>query len=167
MRKLAIIVSVLGALGLASTAAAAPPYHDQFTMQQTTVDTATCDFAVVQDWDFTNAITEFVDADGKTTALQLHQSSVGTLVGNGKTLRLNIRETILVDFEDGVPVRAKHVGVLDSIVGRGGPVFLRTGQATFEVVFDPELGFYVDGPVLARHGLRADFDPVAFCAAFA
>ena len=167
MRKLAIIVSVLGALGFATAAVAAPPFHDQFTVHLTSVDTGTCDFAVVQDWDFTNAITEFVDADGKTTGLQLHQSSVGTLNGNGITLRLNIRETILVDFEDGVPVRAKHVGVLDSIVGPGGPVFLRTGQATFAVVFDPDLGFYVDGPVIARHGLRADFDPVALCAAFA
>jgi hypothetical protein len=33
-------------------------------------------------------------------------------------------------------------------------------------VFDPILGFYVDGPLVARHGLRDDFDPVAFCAAF-
>jgi hypothetical protein len=166
MRKLAIIASVLGALGFATAAVAAPPFHDQFTVHLTTVDTATCDFAVVQDWDFTNTITEFVDAEGTTTALQLHQSSVGTLSGIGTTLRLNIRETIFVDFEDGVPVRAKHVGVLDSIVGPGGPVFLRTGQATFEVVFDPDRGFYVDGPVLARHGLLASFDPVAVCAAF-
>jgi hypothetical protein len=167
MRKLAVIASVLGALSFAATTTAAPPIHDEFTVHQTIVDTATCGFAVVQDWDFTNNITEFVDGDGTTTALQLHQSSVGTLSGNGTKLRLNIRETILVDFEDGVEVRAKHVGVLDSIIGPGGPVFLRTGQATFEVVFDPDLGFFVDGPVLARHGLRADFDPVAFCAAFA
>jgi hypothetical protein len=166
MRKLVAIVSVLGALSFAATAAAAPPFHDTFTVHLATVDTATCGFPVVQDWDFTNRITEFVDADGVTMALQLHQSSVGTLTGNGTTLKLNIRETVVVYFEDGIPVRAKHVGVLDSIVGAGGPVFLRTGQATFEVVFDPNLGFYVDGPVLARHGLRADFDPVAFCAAF-
>jgi hypothetical protein len=166
MRKLVAIVFVFGALSLAATATAAPPFHDSFTVHLTTVDTATCGFPVVQDWDFTNQITEFVDADGVTTTLQLHQSSVGTLTGNGTTLRLNIRETIIVDFEDGIPVRAKHVGVLDSVIGPRGPVFLRTGQATFDVVFDPNLGFYVDGPVLARHGLRADFDPVAFCAAF-
>lgn len=41
----------------------------------------------------------------------------------------------------------------------------RTGQAAFEVVFDPDRGFYPDGPLIARHGLRADFDPIAFCAA--
>jgi hypothetical protein len=166
MRKLIAIVSVLGALSLAATTAAAPPVHDTFTVHRTTTDTTTCSFPVVQDWDFTNRTTALLDADGSLTGLQLHQSSVGTLTGNGTTLRLNIRETILVDFVDGIPVRAKHVGVLDSIVGPGGPVFLRTGQATFAVVFDPDLGFYVDGPVLARHGLRADFDPVAFCAAF-
>jgi hypothetical protein len=61
----------------------------------------------------------------------------------------------------GVPLTAKHVGQLDCIGGAGGqPVFHRTGQAVFEVVS----GF--DGPLIARHGLRDDFDPVAFCAAF-
>ena len=39
------------------------------------------------------------------------------------------------------------------IVGPGGPVFLRSGQALFEVVG----GF--DGPLIARHGLRDVFDP--------
>ena len=163
MIKPMVIVSALGALAFVPTAAAAPPIRDAFTVHQTIVDTATCDFPVVQDWDFTNDITEWFDADGNETALQLHQSSVGTLTGNGTTLRLNIHETI---FVDGIPVSAKHVGVLDSIIGPDGPVFLRTGQAVFQVVLDPNSGFYVDGPVLARHGLRDDFDPVAFCAAF-
>ena len=57
---------------------------------------------------------------------------------------------------------AKHVGQLDYIGGsQGQPVFHRTGQAVFEVVGG------LDGPLIARHGLRDDFDPVAFCAAFA
>ena len=99
--------------------------------------------------------------------LQLHQSTSGTFAANGVTLRINIRETIIVTFANGVPVTAKHVGLLNSIVGPGGPVFLRSGQALFEVVFDPASGFYVDGPLIARHGLRDVFDPVSFCAAFA
>ena len=37
----------------------------------------------------------------------------------------------------------------------------------YQVVFDPVLGYYVDGPLVTRHGIRDDFDPTAFCAAFA
>jgi hypothetical protein len=128
--------------------------HDQF------VDSVTCEFPVAGDIVFRNDITEFADGQGVLEKLILNQSTVGTLTANEVTLELNIRETIIVDFVDGIALAAKHVGVLDSVRGPGGPVFLRTGQAAFEVVG----GF--DGPLIARHGLRADFDPVAFCAAF-
>jgi hypothetical protein len=162
MRTLLIAATtVAAALALTASVAAAPPNHDQFSIHLTDVDTQTCGFTVVRDWTFTNDITEFVDDDGTTTKLQLHQSSVGTLTGNGVTLRLNIRETIMVEFTGGVPVTAKHVGQLDYIGGsQGQPVFHRTGQAVFRVVNG------MDGPLIARHGLRDDFDPAAFCAAF-
>jgi len=149
------------AIVAASPAAATPPFHDVFSVHLTDVDTQTCGFPVVRDWDFTNAETDFFDADGNVTEVQLHQFSVGTLTGNGVSLRLNIRETIMLEFAGGVPVTAKHVGQLDYIGGPGGqPVFHRTGQAVYEVVGG------LDGPLIARHGLRDDFDPVAFCAAF-
>ena len=156
-----IAASVSLATVVASPAGATPPFHDTFSVHLTDVDTQTCSFPVVRDWVFTNTETDFVDAQGSVTKVQLHQSSVGTLTGNGVTLRLNIRETIMLEFAGAVPVTAKHVGQLDYIGGSGGqPVFHRTGQAIFEVVG----GF--DGPLIARHGLRDDFDPVAFCAAF-
>ena len=149
------------AIVAASPAAATPPFHDVFSVHLTDVDTQTCGFPVVRDWDFTNAETDFFDADGNVTEVQLHQFSVGTLTGNGVSLRLNIRETIMLEFAGGVPVTAKHVGQLDYIGGPGGqPVFHRTGQAAYEVVGG------LDGALIARHGLRDDFDPVAFCAAF-
>jgi hypothetical protein len=149
------------ALLAAAPAAAVPPLHDRFTVHVVDVDAETCSFPVVREFDFTNHITEFSDGAGVPTKLYLHQSTVGTLTANGTTLRLNIRETIMVEFAGGVPVTAKHVGQLDYIGGsHGQPVFHRTGQAAFEVVG----GF--DGPLIARHGLRADFDPVAFCASF-
>lgn len=129
------------------------------------VDAETCSFPVARDFVFTNDVKEFFDAAGNPTKLELRQSTVGTLTANGQTLRMNIRETIMVEFTDGVPVTAKHVGQLDFIGGAGEAVFHRTGQAVFQVVFDPNIGFYVDGPLIARHGLRDDFDPVAFCAA--
>jgi hypothetical protein len=161
MRVLLTLATAVALLALSGTAAAAPPIHDSFTVHLTDVDTQTCSFPVVRDWDFTNAETAFFDVDGNITKVKLHQSSVGTLTGNGATLRLNIRETIMLEFAGGIPVTAKHVGQLDYIGGsRGQPVFHRTGQAVFEVVG----GF--DGPLIARHGLRDDFDPVAFCAAF-
>ena len=74
----------------------------------------------------------------------------------------------MVTFVDGVPVSAKHVGLLDSITGPNGEhIFFRTGQAVYAAVFDPVLGFYVDGPLITRHGIRDDFDLAGFCAAFA
>ena len=157
----ALLALAATTLALAGTAQAVPPIHDSFSIHLTDVDTQTCSFPVVRDWVFTNDETDFFDAQGSVTKVQLHQSSVGTLTGNGVTLRLNIRETIMLEFASGVPVTAKHVGQLDYIGGSAGqPVFHRTGQAIFEVVG----GF--DGPLIARHGLRDDFDPVAFCAAF-
>ena len=159
---LALATTTVALLAFAEPAAAEPPLHDSFSIHLTDVDTQTCSFPVVRDWDFTTHDTAFFDADGVITMLQLHQSSVGTLTGNGVTLRLNIRETTMVEFAGGIPVAAKHVGLLDYIGGsHGQPVFHRTGQAVFEVVGG------LDGPLIARHGLRDDFDPVAFCAAFA
>ena len=147
---------------LASWAGATPPVHDSFTFHDQFVDTDTCAFPVAGDMVFTNDITEWLRRPGwHHRRCSLHQSTVGTFTAKGTTLRLNIRETIIVEFVDGVAVTAKHVGLLNSIVGPGGPVFLRTGQAVFEVVG----GF--DGPLIARHGLRDVFDPVEFCAAFA
>lgn len=158
---LSALTSAVALLALAGTAAAEPPLHDSFSIHLTDVDTQTCSFPVVQDWDFTTHDTAFFDADGVITALQLRQASVGTLTGNGVTLRLNIRETIMVEFADGIPVTAKHVGQLDYIGGsHGQPVFHRTGQEVREVVGG------LDGPLIARHGLRDDLDPIAFCASF-
>ncbi len=163
MRVLLVLATMIAALAaLAGTAAAAPPIHDSLTIHLTDVDTQTCAFPVVRDWVFATHDTAFFDADGTIEKLQLHQSSVGTLTGNGVTLRLNIRETIMVEFAGGIPVTAKHVGQLDYIGGsHGQPVFHRAGQAVFQVVNG------LDGPLIARHGLRDDLDPVAFCAAFA
>jgi hypothetical protein len=159
---LSAAISAVALFALAGTAAAEPPLHDSFSIHLTDVDTQTCSFPVVRDWDFTTHDTAFFDADGVITRLQLHQSSVGTLTGNGVTLRLNIRETTIVEFVDGIPVTAKHVGQLDYIGGsQGQPVFHRTGQEVREVVGG------LDGPLIARHGLRDDLDPVEFCAAFA
>jgi len=176
MRKLAAIAAALGAAVLAvSTTPAGATYrpcgeeqvkHCTFSIADHFVDTATCGFEIVGDFVFTNDITELVDPQGVTNQLQLHQSDVGTYTAKGVTLRENDRYTIIVDYVDGIPVTAKHVGGLDEIVGPGGPIFHRTGFDEYAVVFDPESGFYVDGPRILRHGLRDNFDLAEFCAAF-
>lgn len=162
MRGIVLLATMaLALLTVAETAEAEPPLHDSFSIHLTDVDTQTCSFPVVRDWVFTQHDTAFFDGEGTITKLQLHQSSVGTLTGNGVTLRLNIRETTMVEFAEGIPVTAKHVGQLDYIGGsQGQPVFHRTGQEVREVVGG------LDGPLIARHGLRDDLDPVEFCAAF-
>ena len=159
-KLLAIVGVVVSALALAAAAAAEPPMHDTFTVHNQFVDTDTCAFPVAGDTFFTNATTAFFE-QGVITTLHLHLSTDGTLTANGVTLKVKVREMIIVEFENGVAVTAKHVGLLNSIVGPGGPIFHRTGQALFEVVG----GF--DGPLIARHGLRDVFDPIEFCAAFA
>ena len=153
-------------LAIAAPAGAVPPLHNTFGVHIVDVDTATCDFSVGRDFVFTNAATEFFDREGVRTKLSLQQTTMGTLTANGITLRLHIRETIIVEFAGGIPVSAKHVGLLDYIGGRGSAVFHRSGQAAFVVVLDPVSGFYVDGPLTARHGLRDDFDAAEFCSAF-
>jgi hypothetical protein len=164
MRKLALLAALVAAIA-PSSASAVAPFHDSFSVHVVDVDTTTCDFPVTREFDFTNRINDQVSQDGMPKQLLLHQSTVGTISANANTLRFSIRETIMVDFENGIPVSAKHVGNLDFIGGAGKPLFHRSGQATFQVVFDPISGFFVDGPLTARHGLRDDFDPVAFCEA--
>jgi hypothetical protein len=158
-KLLAVVSAVTASLAFAAAAGAAPPVHDSFTFHDQFVDTDTCTFPVAGDTVFTNDIKETFGADGVITKVQLNQSTDGTLSANGVTLKLQIRETIIVTFVAGVAVTAKHVGLLNSIVGPSGPIFHRSGQALFEVVG----GF--DGPLIARHGLRDVFDPDELCAA--
>ena len=158
----AALVAFAGAAG----ATAAAPEKDTFAFPYEYVDSDTCGFAIKVDGVFTNTIIDSSAATG-TGTLEFHQSNVATMIGMGTTLRVDDHYTIFVTWVDGVAVRAKHVGVLDDIRGPNGErVFFRTGQATYKVVLDPDSGFYVDGPLVTRHGVRDDFDAAAFCAAF-
>src|SRR5688572_15310271 len=127
MRSLLVVAgAVATSLALSASAVATPPVHDSFTFHDEFVDTDTCVFPVAGDTVFTNDIKETFDDDRVITGVQLHQSTVGSFTANGTTLKINVRETILVEFVDGVAVMAKHVGLLNSIVGPGGPIFHRT-----------------------------------------
>jgi hypothetical protein len=168
MHKLITLACViLATLLLTSVAQAVAPDHETFEFPYSYVDTDTCGFPIAVEGFFTNMIIDSSLATGTGTT-ELHQSDVATLSANGVTLRVDDHYTIFVTWLDGVATSAKHVGVLDNISGpNGGHIFLRTGQAVYEVVFDPDLGFYVDGPLVTRHGLRDNFDAAEFCAAFA
>jgi hypothetical protein len=167
MHKLIVAVLSGATLAFAVSASAAPPEHDFFQSAYSYVDTSECGFPIAVQGLFTNRIIDTASATG-TGTLELHQSDVATLTATGVTLRVNDHFTILVTFVNGVPTSATHVGVLDNITGPNGEhIFFRTGQAVYDVVFDPVLGYYVDGQLVTRHGLRDDFDASAFCAAFA
>ena len=157
----ALATAVLTALVLASGAGAAAPVHDSFTFEDQFADTETCAFPVVGDTVFTNDITEWLDDQGVTQKLHLNQSTVGTFTAEGTTLRLNIHETIIVEYRRRRrrDREARRPPELDRRAGRPG-LPERTGQALFEVVG----GF--DGPLIARHGLR-DVSIPSVCAAFA
>jgi len=162
----ALTFALIGALSFAVGAQAAAPERETITIPYAYADTG-CGFPISVEGVFTNRIIDLIDPSTATGALQLHQSKVAKLTANGVTLRVNERFTIFVTIENGVPLTSKHVGVLDSITGPNGEhLFFRTGEAVYEVVFDPVLGFYVDGPLITRHGIRDDFDAAAFCAAF-
>jgi hypothetical protein len=166
-KTLAIACAVLAPLLFAAVARATPPDHETFTFPYHYVDTEECGFPIEVDGVFTNTIIDSSLATD-TGLLQLHQSDIATLNANGVTLTVNDHFMIFVTIVDGVPVSSKHVGVLDNVRGpSGAPIFFRTGQARYQVVFDPELGYYVDGQLVTRHGIRDDFDLAEFCAAFA
>jgi hypothetical protein len=147
-----IATAVALAAFVASPAGAGAPLHESFSGSITFSNP--CSFPVVSDLFGTNDVTTFFDDQGNVTALQLHQTVVGTVTANGTTLRFNTQEQIFVDFAEGT---VKEVGVLDSIFGPNGPIFFRTGFALSDVA---------TGATIARHGVLDVFDPVAFCAAF-
>jgi hypothetical protein len=164
-KLLTTVYTMLAALSVTAGASAAAPEQETFTFPYAYVATD-CGFPVAVEGVFTNRIVDHAAQTG-TGTLQLHQSDVATATANGVTLRVNSHYTIMVVLMDDVPVTAKHVGLLDSIMGPNGEhIFFRTGQAGYEVVFDPVSGFYVDGPLITRHGIRDDFDHEALCAAF-
>lgn len=167
--RIFISAALSGALFLAvgaATAAAAAPDHELFSFSFDDVDTELCDFPIAVHGEFTNMIIDASQLTG-TGTLQLHQHDVETWTAKGATLRVDDDYSIFVDIVDGVPQSAKHVGVLDDIVGPNGDhVFFRTGMAVYQVVFDPSAGFYVDGPLVVRHGVRDNFDAAKVCAAF-
>ena len=161
-----ITLAILTALSVIGAAAAAKPDHELIQYPYSYVDTSECGFSIAVEGVFTNMIIDSSLATG-TGTLELHQSDVATLTANGVTLRVDDHYTIFVRILNGVPESAKHVGVLDNIIGPNGDhIFFRTGQAVYQVVFDPDIGYYVDGPLVTRHGLRDNFDPTEFCAAF-
>ena len=134
-------------LAVSAPGAGAAPDHETFTFSADSIDTS-CGFPVAVHAEFTNMIIDSSLLSG-TGTLQLHQSDVETWTANGSTLRVNDHYTIFVTTVDGVPQTATHVGVLDDIVGPNGDhLFFRTGQAVYQVVFDPDFGFYVDGALL-------------------
>jgi hypothetical protein len=151
--KLVVLLSaaIVAAAAVASPAAAGAPLHESFSGPVTFPNP--CSFPVVSNLVFTNDVTTFFDDQGSVTALQLHQTLVGTLTANGTTLRANTQEQIFVDFTTST---VKEVGVLDSLFGPHGPVFFRTGFDLSDL----------SGATIARHGVLDFFDPVAYCAAF-
>jgi hypothetical protein len=165
-KLLALVSAMIAALTIAAAASATAPDHELFVSPYSYVDTDTCGFPIAVEGTFTNMIIDGAVATG-TGTLELHQSDVATLTANGITLRVDDHYTIFVTWIDGVATSAKHVGVLDNIIGPNGDhIFFRTGQAVYQVVRDPDTGFFVDGPLVTRHGLRDNFDATEFCAAF-
>ncbi len=161
MRTLLVVASLITlALTLTLSAGATPPQHRTVTTRNQFIDTETCGFPIIGDYTFTNDNVALQDAAGTTTGVEIHQTTVGTLTGNGVTLREHDQENAHIDFVDGVPVLSTHVGTFFHMVGPDGTLFLVAGQLVFEVVN----GF--DGPLITVHGVDLGGDVATFCAAF-
>ena len=134
MTKLSTItLAILTALSVIGAAAAAKPDHELIQYPYSYVDTSECGFSIAVEGVFTNMIIDSSLATG-TGTLELHQSDVATLTANGVTLRVDDHYTIFVTILNGVPESAKHVGVLDNIIGPNGDhIFFRTGQVVYQV----------------------------------
>lgn len=149
-----------------AAATAAAPDRETFQFSFDYTDTDTCSFPISVHGDFTNMIIDSSLATG-TGTLQLHQRDVETWTANGVTLHANGEYTIFVTIVNGIPQTTKHVGVLDFLLGSNGDhLFFRTGEAVYQVVYDPDAGHYVDGSLIVRHGVRDNFDAAKICAAF-
>jgi hypothetical protein len=161
MKSLPPLLSALAVAVVAPFADAAAPQHfGPFASHEQFVDTESCGFPIVGDVVSTNVVTQFENPDGTIASLQLHQSRVGTYIANGVILKENDRYTIFVDFSDGAPTQAKHVGVLFNLVGPDGVVFHVVGQEVFEVVGGS------DTTLLVAHGVGLEFNQGEACAAF-
>jgi hypothetical protein len=161
MHKLLILVSTaIAALAITTAAGASPPAHVTFTGHDQGIDSGVCGFPIAFDIDFENDLTAFIDAEGGTVRLKLHQAVTGLFTANGVTLHERDTWEVFVDFADGVPVQSKHVGVEFHLRGPDGRLALVTGQTVFQVVN----GF--DGPVIAQHGLQLEASDAQVCAAF-
>jgi hypothetical protein len=143
-------------------AQAAGPQHYHFTFGDQLVDTTSCSFPITGSFMFTNDVTEWDDANGVPTRLQLHQTFAATLVGNGVTLAENDHEQTFVAFVDGNATQAIHVGSIFHMTGPSGRLTLIAGRQVFAV----EHGF--DHRLISETGVHLDFSSdAAFCAAFA
>jgi hypothetical protein len=164
MQRLRIgLVVLLVVAGLAATtrAQAAGPQHFHVQFPEERVDTTTCAFSIVFSFVFTNDVTAFFDDSGVIQSLQLHQSRVGTVVGNGVTLKEDEHTQTFVTFTGGSATQAVHVGTILHLVGPSGRLAEIAGQRVFEV----ENGF--DHTLISEHGLDFDFaSDAAVCAAF-
>jgi hypothetical protein len=155
------------ALAVAAVPAlAAAPDHETFSFSFAYTDTDMCSFPITVEGEFTNMIIDSSLAIG-TGTLQLHQRDAETWTANGVNLSARGDYNIFITWLNGVPQTAKHVGLLNDITAPdGNHLFFRTGEAVYQVVWDPNLGHYVDGPLIARHGVRDNFDATEICAAF-
>jgi hypothetical protein len=162
MKRWMIGLALAGCLAVAAPAAAGlTPQHFRFRFPEQRVDTTTCAFPVVFSFVFTNDGTVFFDDAGVIQSLQLHQSRVGTVVGNGVTFKEDEHTQTFVTFTDGNATQAIHVGTIVHLVGPNGRLVDIAGQQVFEV----ENGF--DHTLISEHGVDFDFaSDAAVCAAF-
>ena len=114
----AVVLATISSFAVAAATAAAPD-RETFKFSFDYTDTDTCSFPISVHGDFTNMIIDSSLATG-TGTLQLHQRDVETWMANGVTLHANGEYTIFVTIVNGIPQTAKHVGVLDFLLGPNG-----------------------------------------------
>ena len=167
MKKLRLsiltILIVTMTLAIYTPVSAVPPVHNDFTFVDEFVDREICDFDVLVRFEGGGTERLFFEPDGETlkrVVVNLSDNGTATNLDTGTTVSGHDAWTVIVEFEDGVPITETNAGLVFHFNAPGhGIVLIDAGK----IVFDLATGEVVfNGPHQVFEG---DFD--AFCAALA
>jgi hypothetical protein len=138
MRRLCLLVTLIGAFGVvaalfAAGAAAAKPTKITFTFTDTNPLTGVCPFVVTVESEVTLTLLEFYDQSGVVTRWNGHVQEQDTFTANGKSLTslpYTFEFEAIFDSSGGLTHFFEN-GVLSRVVLPDGSLFLAAGRVDF------------------------------------
>ena len=157
------ILIVILALAIFTPAGAVPLIHTEFDFVDEFVDTGICGFPVQLRFEGEGTEHLFFEKDGETpkkVVVNYSDNGTATNLDTGTTISGHDAWTVIVEFEDGVPITETTAGLFFHFNAPGhGIVLIDAGKIAFDLATGEVV---VNGPHQVWEG---DFD--AFCAALA